>query len=445
MLVHSLRKKRRPFHFSPAEIITGTFIGLILLGTGLLMLPISNQQDSPQWIDALFIATSAICVTGLSPLLIDQQFSLFGQSVILMLIEIGGLGFMSIPIFIYFVGKKRIHLSTRLVLRESMNMESRSGEVKLALAILKIAGSIQLVGIGLLAIRFIPKYGVATGIWYSVFHAISSFCNAGFDLFGTSMVAFKGDPIIILTISFLIISGGLGFLVWTDLLQIRHKKLSLHSRLALKMTGILLLVGWGLFYLIMPKTSLGKSLLDSFFLSVTPRTAGFFTLDYANMPQAGLMLTMMLMFIGGTSGSTAGGLKTTTLAVLIAKVRSLFKGRTRTEISGRTIREVAVAKAMTLFFLALAICTISLFILTITETTSNETLVVLGFEVVSAFGTVGLTMGATSSLSLVGKLVIISLMFIGRVGILTILYSLSRKIYQQEVKIKYPEESVLLG
>ncbi|MGX7329047.1 TrkH family potassium uptake protein [Enterococcus bulliens] len=439
------RKKRKAFHFSPAEIITGTFLGLIVLGAILLSLPISNQQEILAPIDALFIATSAICVTGLSPLLIDQQFTLFGQSILLILIEIGGLGFMSIPIFIYFVGKKRIHLSTRLILRESMNMESRSGEVKLALAILKIAGSIQFLGIVLLATRFVPKYGIKTGLWYSLFHAISSFCNAGFDLFGTSLIGFKADPIVLLTISFLIIAGGLGFLVWLDILQWPRKKLSLHSQLALRMTGFLLVLGWGLFYVIQPEKNGWIRALDAFFLSVTPRTAGFFTLDYATMAQSGLMLTMMLMFIGGTSGSTAGGLKTTTLAVLFAKVRSLFRGRTRTEISGRTIRELAVAKAMTLFFLGLAICTFSIFLLTFTETASQETIVALAFEAISAFGTVGLTMGITADLSVVGKLIIISLMFIGRVGILTILYSLSRKTYQQEVKIKYPEESVLLG
>lgn len=435
----------KPVIYSSAQLITIIFTIIILAGTIALKLPISsNYNQQLSWIDALFVATSATCVTGLSPIAINEQFNGFGQSVILLLIEIGGIGFMSIPILFYVVRRKKINLSTRILLRETMNTESKSGEFSLALSILKISFLIQSLGIVCLAFNFIPRYGVKSGLWYSVFHSVSAFCNAGFDLFGNSLENFRNNPSVLLTICMLIISGGLGFIVWVDLLQCRKKKLSLHSKLALSVTSFLLVIGFIFFMSSTGKNqdSLFNNIIHAFFMSTTPRTAGFFTINYNDMKQSGLMMTMILMFIGGTSGSTAGGLKTTTLAVLFLKVHSTFKGKQRVEIFNRSIKELTVSKALTLFFLSLFICTASVFILTITE---DLDLVQLMFEVISAFGTVGLSTGITPELTVGGKLVIICLMFIGRIGIMTILFSLYGKSNKQTLKIKYPEEVIMLG
>lgn len=327
-----------------------------------------------------------------------------------------------------------------------MNLETKSGEFKLALSILKISFLIQFIGATILSSQFIPKYGIPQGIWFGIFHAISAFCNAGFDLFGNSLISFTEMPIVLLTISLLIVFGGLGFIVWIDLLQIRRKRLSLQSKLALATTIMLILIGCTFFSrTIEYQGSIINNISNIFFLAITPRTAGFFTLNYGTIKQYELMITMVLMFIGGTSGSTAGGLKTTTFSILMLKVFSVFKGKERTDIFYRSINEATISKAMTLFALSLIICTASIFILSITEVSEQSNLITITFEVISALGTVGLSAGITPTLTIVGKLVIIFLMFIGRVGSLTVIASLNNKSNEQEAKIKYPEEIIMLG
>lgn len=451
-------KKRmyRRYELTTPQLISLGFASLILLGAILLTLPISSQSgEFTPFLDALFTTTSATCVTGLTTLNTAEHWSLFGQAIIIVLIEIGGLGFMSIPVVFYFISRKKINLSTRMILRDSLNMPTMSGEVGLMRYILKTAFIIQGLGIAALAIDFVPRYGWAKGLWFSFFHAISSFCNAGFDLFGDSLVPFQEDPWVLFIVMLLIIAGGLGFLVWYDLMGLRKKRrMTLHSKIALIITGGLLVFGTVGFFV---TEGLNTSLIDSdnplsrfantMFMAVTPRTAGYYSIDYFQMSHAGLILTMILMFIGGTSGSTAGGLKTTTFGVLLLKVKSIFQGRSHAEFAHRTIKDAGVNRAMTLFFITLSLCIFATMILSVTEHIPNVDqlgLEYIAFEVVSAFGTVGLTMGLTPDLSMIGKLVIISMMFIGRVGIMTVLFSLVRRP-ETEGNFKYPDESVMIG
>lgn len=437
----STRKK-----LSPTQIILLSFTMLIIIGSFLLLLPISNKNGPDSLINTVFVVTSALCVTGLTPIIIHEQYTLFGQSVLLTLIEIGGIGFMSIPILFYYIRKKKINFSTRLLLRESMNLELKSSEVFLALNIIKISFIIQIIGAIALSFTFIPKYGLSKGIWFSIFHAVSSFCNAGFDLFGNSLVDFKNIPEVLLIISALIISGGLGFVVWMDILQKRRKRMTLHSKISLVTTILLLVIGT--FYFFFDHSNEGSffnKFSQSLFLATTPRTAGFYSINYQKMTYTGLMVTMILMFIGGTPGSTAGGLKTTTIAILFVKIKSLLKNRTHAEIFGRTINDLYILKAFTIFFLAILLTISSILLLSITEAYSDISLLGLSFEVISALGTVGLTVGVTDKLSIIGKMIIILLMFIGRIGIMTFVLSVMKKENKNEIRIKYPEENVMLG
>lgn len=451
-----MKKRYSKLALSAPQMITFGFAGVILLGAVLLSLPISSQSgEATPFIDALFTATSATCVTGLTTLTTAEHWNLFGQSVILVMIEVGGLGWISLPVLFFFLSRKKIGLKTRIVLQESLNMDQMSGGVYLMRYIIKIAVAIQLIGMALLMVDFVPRFGWVKGTWFSLFHAISSFCNAGFDLFGDSLVGFQKNPWVLSIVMLLIISGGLGFLVWSDLLNYRkRRKFTLHSRIALTVTLGLLIFGTLGFTLternaaLLAEGNVIERFFNTMFMAVTPRTAGYFSIDYFQMTHAGLILTIILMFIGGTSGSTAGGLKTTTFGVLLIQVKSIFKGRTRAEFAGRTLRNAVVSRALTLFFITLSLCIVATMILSVTESIPNVHrlgLEYIVFEVVSAFGTVGLTMGLTPDLTMIGKLVIICLMFIGRVGILTVVFSLITKGRQQEPSIKYPEESIMIG
>ena len=448
-------KKSNIQKLGPVKFLSLGFAIIILTGGFLLSLPISSQSGQfTNFLDAVFTATSATCVTGLTTLNTAQHWSIFGQIIIMLLIELGGLGFMMLPIIFYTLAKKKVNLSTRIVLKEALNLDDMSGVMKLTLYVLKFSIAIQTTGMVLLAIDLVPRYGVIKGIWYALFHAISSFCNAGFDLFGDSLVPFQNDPYILLVISFLIVSGGLGFLVWRDLLQYKHtKRMSMHSKIALMMTGLLLLGGFVIFFFsehngryLVQSDNLLVRLMNTLFMSVTPRTAGFYSVDYAAMSNPGLILTMFLMYIGGTSGSTAGGLKTTTFGVVLIQMISLLKGRQRAEFAGRSIKETAVFRAMTLFFISLSLCVISIMILSATEHLPRQNgIEYAAFEVFSAFGTVGLTMGLTPDLTEFGKLLIIGLMYIGRVGIMTVLFSLMSNNQKTTCRYQYPYESVLVG
>jgi len=451
-----LLKQLKKGHLATPQLISLGFATVILCGALLLMLPISSRSGGvTPFIDALFTATSATCVTGLTTVNTAQHWTPFGQFVILVMIETGGLGFMSLPVFFFMIARKKINLRTRMILKDSLNLEQMNGSVNLMRYILLTSVIIQGLGSIALGFSFVPQYGWLKGIWFSIFHSVSSFCNAGFDLLGDSLANNQQDIWMLSVIMILIIAGGLGFLVWFDLIQYRkQKRLSIHSKIALLMTGSLLILGTIGFYLtehngqLLVTGNWLQRFFNTMFMAVTPRTAGYYSVNYFEMSHAGLILTIVLMYIGGTSGSTAGGLKTTTFGVLLIQMKSILKGRNRAEFSGRTIPAGAIFRALTLFFITLSLCILATMILSVTEKIPDVDglgLEYIVFEVVSAFGTVGLTMGLTPELSIVGKVIIISLMFIGRVGIMTVLLSLIAKARQQEQHFKYPEESVLIG
>ena len=451
------KEKRWPFKIYPIQFIALGFGGIILFGSVLLTLPMfTNSGEGTPFIDALFTATSATCVTGLTTLTTSEHWNMGGQLIILGLIEVGGLGFMMMPFIFFAVMKRKVGLVTRIIISESLNLDGLSGVIKLMYYILRFAIGFQLLGAILLAVDFIPTYGIGKGIWYAIFHSISAFCNAGFDLFGDSLVGFQGNAYVLLVISGLIIAGGLGFIVWQDLMAFRKtKKLSLHSKLALTVSISLLVFGTIVFYVsesggrfIVNDTSPINRFANMLFMSVTARTAGYFSVDYGNVSQAGILFTIVLMFIGGTSGSTAGGLKTTTFGVLLIQTISMLKGRVHAEAFHLTIRQSVVSRALTLFFITLTLCIAVTMVMSVTEVLPRfRGIEYLLFETFSAFGTVGLTMGLTPSLSLMGKLLIIALMYIGRVGILTVGFSLTMRLMKKANggHYKLPEESVIIG
>lgn len=449
---YKIQERRR---FSAVQLLALGFFLLILVGGSLLSLPIfSRSGEFTNYLDSLFTATSAVCVTGLTTLNTAEHWNEWGQLLIMVLIELGGLGFMTMPVLMYFILRRKISLHTRMLLQEALNLDEMSGAIRLMLYIIKFAATIQIIGAILLSIQFVPEFGWRKGIFFGIFHSVSSFCNAGFDLLGDSLVPYQKNPFVLLVVSGLIIAGGFGFIVWRDVLGYRKNRLlSLHTKLALWVTGILLAGGMLLFFItennaasLTTGTNFFERLANTFFMSVTPRTAGYYSIDYMQMTNAGLIVTMFLMYIGGTSGSTAGGLKTTTFGVLCIQIISIFKGRSRAEFQERTIRSAVVFRAFTLFFLTFFLCVAAIIILTITENIPETSGVeYVAFEVFSAFGTVGLTMGLTPDLTVVGKLIIMLLMYIGRVGIYTVGFSLMTKANQQEAKFKYPEESIMIG
>ncbi|EOH99734.1 TrkH family potassium uptake protein [Enterococcus haemoperoxidus ATCC BAA-382] len=449
--ITSIVKKR----LSAVQVLALGFIVLIFIGGALLSLPLfSRSGNATPFIDALFTSVSAVCVTGLTTVNTALHWNAYGQLIIMILIEIGGLGFMTMPVLLYFILRKKITLSTRILLREALNLDDMSGAFRLMIYVVKLAAIIQIVGAILLSIQFVPEFGWRKGLFFGLFHSISSFCNAGFDLLGDSLTPYQTNPFVLLVIGGLIISGGLGFIVWQDLLQLKKiRRFSLHTKIALITTFSLLVGGFILFFVtehnasdLTAGTNFFDRLANTFFMSVTPRTAGYYSIDYMQMTNAGLITTIFLMYVGGTPGSTAGGLKTTTFAVLVIQIVSIFKGRTRAEFQGRTIRNSTVFRALTLFFITLTLCVFSIMLLTITENIPESSgIEYVAFEVFSAFGTVGLTMGLTPELSVLGKVIIMLLMYIGRVGIYTVGFSLLTRGQKQQAKYKYPDESVMIG
>lgn len=413
------------------------FALIILIGAFCLHLPLASRDRQPiAWLDALFTATSATCVTGLVVFDTWTQFSAFGQMVILVLIQIGGLGFMTLAILGAMMLGRRIGLRERSYLAEAISALHLGGVVKLARRILIGTLLLEISGAIVLALRFVPLFGIRQGIWFGVFHAVSAFCNAGFDLMGalspySSLTAFVHDPVVNLTVMFLIASGGIGFVVWNDLLQNRWRvrRYSLHTQLTLTTTALLLALGMLLFFLlerngVLAGMSGAQKWLAAAFSAVTPRTAGFNTVPTESLGPAASLLTMLLMLIGAGAGSTAGGIKTTLFAVLVlavvAHVRrcrdvNVFKRR----LSAET---VAFAFCAIAFYLMLAIGG-GFLLMAIQGMSIKDAL----FEAFSALGTVGLTTGITRSLEPLSRLVIIFLMFAGRVGSLKVFMSFAER------------------
>jgi trk system potassium uptake protein TrkH len=378
---------------------------------------------------------------------------MFGKIVILMLIQIGGLGFMTMATLVAFIIGKRISLRERLIMQEALNQFNISGLVRLTKHILFTTFIIEGIGAFFLSLRFIPQYGRPKGILFGIFHSVSAFCNAGFDLIGQgrSLTPYVDDVLVNVVIWLLIIIGGLGFTVIMDLLRFKKfSKLTLHTKLVLYISGILILTGFVFSFIFEfnnPETlgnlSAKGKFLGSMFQAITPRTAGFNTLPMYKLTMASKFFIIILMFIGGSPGSTAGGIKTTTAGVLILSIISIIRGKNDTEIFNRRIAKDVLSRALAIVVIGMLWVLVVIMILSITE--ANKDFLDIFFETVSAYGTVGLSLGITSKLSLIGKIVISFTMFAGRVGALTIVFALARKQQKKKGLIRYPEGKVMVG
>lgn len=437
---------------SAVQTIAIGFAMIILIGAVLLMLPISNKTGEViSFINALFTATSATCVTGLVVFDTWSQFTLFGQVVILILIQVGGLGFMTVMVLFSFVINKRIGLKERTFLSESISSLQIAGIVRLIKRALIGTATFELIGAIVLATRFCPVFGLRQGIWYGIFHSVSAFCNAGFDLMGaikpfSSLTHFTHDVIVNVTIMTLIIVGGIGFVVWND---IRDKKLKfrtyhLHTKIMITAT-IVMIVSAAAMLLVsewnasMAGMTIPQRVLAALFQSVTPRTAGFNTIDYSSMSSAGTLLTMALMFIGAGPGSTAGGIKITTFIVMLLATLAYSRGQEEINVFRRRLDPLQVRKAFcsAIFYFILALSGVMIMCLS-----QNLPLVKALFEALSAFGTVGLSLGITPELTVLSKVVIILLMYSGRIGSLTVILSASEK---RSSALKEPIEKIVVG
>lgn len=430
------------------------FIVLITIGSILLSLPWATQSGhTTSFINLLFTATSATCITGLTVVSTADHWTTFGQLVILGLSEVGALGYMTFAVLLFNIMRRQIGLSTQLMVKASLNLENLSDTKSVMRYVVGLSLLFQVGGMGLLAVDFIPRYGWGRGLYVSLYHAVMSFCNAGFDVFGDSLIGFRGDNYVLIVTMILIVAGGLGFLVWRDLLLYHERKrLTLNSKLTLLTTLSLFVIGFLLLLvterdlkLLPAGTPWFTRTINTLFLSVTPRTAGLITMPTAQLQAGSLFVLMILMFIGGTPGSTAGGIKTTTFGILMFQSIAQIRGRQDVEFSHRRFNQENISRALLLIFLASIVITIATLILTQTEKIPNGFgLEYVLFEVLSAFGTVGLSLGLTPHLTVIGKLVIMLLMFIGRVGIFTSLYALSKR--QAKVNmIRYPAENILIG
>ena len=442
------------WRLTPYQVLALGFAGLILVGALLLMLPVASQsgQGTP-FIDALFTATSAVCVTGLIVVDTGTHYSSFGHTVIILLIQAGGLGIMAMStLFALLIGKK-IRLKERLLMQEALNQLSVSGVVRLTIYIIRVTLLIEFIGGTILALRWYPELG-PKGIYYGYWHAISAFCNAGFDLFGavhgpfSGITAYVDDIVVNLTIAGLIILGGIGFAVMHDVWTSRSfLRLSLHSKIVLITTAALIFTGAGLIYLFehanpdtLKPLSLQGKILGSFFQSVTPRTAGYNTLDISKLYDGTLFLLIILMFVGASPASTGGGIKTSTTAVLMLAIWALVRGRSDAECFGRRIPKDIIYKAFSVMFIAFMLVVVVTMALTITE---HFSFISILFEVTSAFGTVGLTTGITPTLSTAGKVWLILTMFAGRVGPVTLALAIAMR--SRKAQIQYPDGKIIIG
>ncbi|MFC6296129.1 TrkH family potassium uptake protein [Lactiplantibacillus daoliensis] len=446
--------KQFKFFDTLSKKMVAGFVVLIVIGTILLSLPIATPAGThSSFIDVLFTAASATCITGLTVVNTATHWSTFGQVVILGLSEVGALGYMTFAVLLFNIMRRNIGLSTQLMVKESLNLENLSDTKSVMRYVIGLSLLFQLGGLGLLAVDFVPRFGWGRGLYVSLYHAVMSFCNAGFDVFGNSLMDFRSDSYVLIVTMILVIAGGLGFLVWRDLLLFHERKrLSLNSKLTLFTTISLFVLGFVLLLIterdlkLLPAgTPWFNRTINTLFLSVTPRTAGLITMPTAKLQAGSLFIIMVLMFVGGTPGSTAGGIKTTTFGVLMFQSIAQLRGKQDVEFSHRRFSQANISRALLLVFLASIVISVATLILTQTEKIPQGFgLEYVVFEVLSAFGTVGLSLGLTPHLTVVGKLVIMLLMFIGRVGIFTSLYALSKR--QAKVNlIRYPAENILIG
>lgn len=448
-------KKAIRFNLTPARVLVAGFAAIVLLGAFLLMLPISNAKGVPlPFLDALFTSTSATCVTGLVVVDTGTHFTVFGQVVIMLLIQIGGLGFMTMATLFALALKKKISLKERLILQEALNQGSMEGIVRLIRKVILFAVCIEGVAAVLFSVRWAFDLPLGKAIYFGIFHAVSLFNNAGFDLFGsvsgpfTSLTSYAGDPVINMVAMLLIILGGIGFIVLSDLVDYkRSRKLSLHSKIVLTMTGLLIVLGTIVIFIFefTNMRTLGsltgwEKFWASLFQSVSPRTAGANTIDIGAMRQASQFFMIILMFIGASPGSTGGGIKTTTFAILVGAVLAMIRGKEDIVIYRYRLAKDRIFKAVTLTLLSLFLVIIVSMIL---STTEDHSFLMILFETTSAFGTVGLTMGLTTDLSDIGKVLLSLTMFAGRLGPLTLAYALGPK--NERELYRHPEGKITIG
>lgn len=467
MKVSTLKMHHEHHPMRPTRQIAISFLAVILIGSVLLMLPICNNTTPTAYLNNLFIATSATCVTGLVPVVTSEQFNILGQIVIIILIQIGGLGFLTFLNLLLIMVKKKISLTNKLVLQEALNQPSLNDLPKFVKNVIKYTFIVEGLGAIILAFVFIPDFGIVKGIYYSIFHSISAFCNAGFDVLGSSsLIGYQTNIIISIVIPGLIIMGGLGFIVWFDIAQAVKKEynkpskfswihlfksFSLHTKIVLIVTFILLFMGTILFYLceFYNPDTLGKlgffdQLQVSFFQSTTLRTAGFASVDIASLYPYTKFMMCIFMFIGGSPAGTAGGIKTVTFAISILMVYNIYHGRKEVAVFARRIPKRLIIRSFAIITIGVSLALTSIFILSISE---DAPFVDIMFEAISAFGTVGLSASLTPSLTVIGKIIIMILMFIGRIGPITMIISFARKSYINAGKkeVRYTDGNILLG
>lgn len=436
--------------FSPSQLIALTFVGLILAGALLLMLPIASTDGSSlSFVDALFTATSASCVTGLVVVDTGTYFSVFGQLVVIALIQLGGLGLVLFATLFSVVMRKKIDLQSRLNIQASLNQDELDGVVRMSIRIAKYTAAIEAFFGTILALRFFPEYGLK-GIYFGYWHAVSAFCNAGFDLFGhyQSLTAYVGDPVVNLSICLCIILGGLGFAVMRDVLKKKQfHTLKLHSKLVLTATTALIVVGTVVIALLewhnpgtLGNLSGSDAFWASFMQSVSPRTAGFNTIDMNSLRVPTMIFIIILMFIGASPASTGGGIKTTTFALILLNISQVVRGRSECEIFGRRVGDDTIFQAFAITSMSLLWVTFATLAVTCLEDTS---FLYALFEVVSAFATVGLSTGLSQHICTASKIILILSMYAGRVGFMT--FALALTAQKPEKHIHYPKENIIIG
>lgn len=434
---------------NPARRIVLSFSIIILVGSILLMLPVSSRTGEwTPFITTLFTATSATCVTGLVMVDTGAYFSLFGQMVILLMIQFGGLGFMTVLTTIFIAANKNIGIRDRMLIAQSFGLNNMSGGIKVILSVIKFTAIFEGVGAVLLMMKFIPEYGIK-GIWYGIFHSISAFCNAGFDVLGTgdSVMKYANDPYVLLVLASLIVAGGLGFVVWNDIFfKKSFRKLEVYSKLVLIITAVLL-IGGTVMFMITERNNAGfgsgffERLLSATFQSVTTRTAGFDSVGQTQLSESGKLTSILLMMVGGASGSTAGGLKVVTVGILFITAFKVLMGRREMTIVGKSIGMDLIMNALALIMLWIMLVFGGALFVSIWD---NVPIIDSVYELTSAYGTVGLTNGLTDKVSIVPRILYIMYMFFGRVGVMTIsMIFMSKKTGGG--KLTYPPIELFIG
>ncbi|MCR2805350.1 TrkH family potassium uptake protein [Paenibacillus soyae] len=443
---------RLKHNISPPQLITMVFLILIAIGAILLSMPFSSSTgESVGLLNAVFTAVSAVCVNGLVVLDTGSAFSVFGQVVIMILIQIGGIGFMTLGVMIAIVLGKKIGLKQRLIIQQATQSTSAQGLVRLSLYMVLIVFLFESIATLVLTLRWESEMGLGKAAYYALFHSISAFNNAGFALWPDGLSRYVGDPIVNFTILILFIVGGLGYIVVIDIVRKRSwKKLSLHSKIVILATSILFVIGFLLLFFLESwntetygHLTLWERIQASMFQSMTPRSAGFNTIDIGSMLAVSQFILIILMFIGAASGGTGGGIKTNTVVVLILATINTFRGGGQIHAFNRRISEDAVMRALAVVVSSLFFVLLVTILLTITENMMTDHFLEILFEATSAFSTTGLSMGLTADLSTAGKIIVTITMFLGRLGPLTLAYALAQK--RTKSKIGYPEDHILIG